>query len=115
MLSRAVGAGAASMLVARYRYARRPRRTRRCRRANATTLERDHRRDVPPAPAIVLASALVDYARARSNATAIARARSTMYRNALDVVGGDPRAHDEARARSNGSPATSRMRNFFDF
>jgi hypothetical protein len=49
----------------------------------------------PLAPAIVLASALVDFARLLERAGERSRAL-TMYRYAVDVVGGDPRAHRDA-------------------
>jgi tetratricopeptide (TPR) repeat protein len=49
----------------------------------------------PLAPAIVLASAFVDYARLLESAGERSRAL-TMYRYAIDVVGGDPRAHRDA-------------------
>jgi len=49
----------------------------------------------PLAPPIVLASTYVDYARLLEHAGDRARAL-VMYRSALDIVGGDPRAHEEA-------------------
>jgi Flp pilus assembly protein TadD len=55
----------------------------------------------------VLASAFVDYARLLERAGDAARAL-TMYRRALDVVGGDP------RARENAVRAIKRL-SFFDF
>jgi tetratricopeptide (TPR) repeat protein len=61
----------------------------------------------PSAPAIVLASAFVDYARLLERAGDAARAL-TMYHRALDVVGGDP------RARENAVRAIKRL-SFFDF
>jgi hypothetical protein len=50
----------------------------------------------PVAPPIVLASAFVDDARLAERAGDRARAL-VLYRYALDVVGGDPRAHDAAQ------------------
>jgi len=43
----------------------------------------------------VLASTFVDYARLLEHAGDRARALA-MYRTALDIVGGDPRAHEDA-------------------
>jgi hypothetical protein len=79
--------------VARYRYAR-------ALEARGDTLraraELEHVLAARPlAPAIVLASAFVDYAGVLERAGDRSRA-STMYRYAIDVVGGDPRARRDA-------------------
>jgi tetratricopeptide (TPR) repeat protein len=80
-------------MVARYRYAR----------ALASRGDAPRARDAleqviaarPPAPAIVLASAFVDYARLLERAGDRTRAL-TMYQYALDIVGSDPQARDDA-------------------
>ena len=65
----------------------------------------------PMAPAIVLAGAYVDYARLLENAGERACAIA-MYRDAAQVVGGDPRARDQAMRALERLSATS---TFFDF
>jgi tetratricopeptide (TPR) repeat protein len=92
MLSRAVALAPIDP-VARYRYARL------LQARGATARARDALEEIlarrPLAPPIVLASTYVDYARLLEHSGDRARALA-MYRNALDIVGGDPRAHDEA-------------------
>ncbi len=92
MLSRAV-ALAPLDLVARYRYARVLEARGDILHARESLEQIIARR--PLAPPIVLASTLVDDARFVEQSGDRARALS-MYRDALDIVGGDPRAHDEA-------------------
>jgi tetratricopeptide (TPR) repeat protein len=91
-LARAV-ALSPSDAVARYRYARV------LEERGESPRARDELEKVlagrPLAPAIVLASAFVDYARLLERAGEQSRAL-TMYRYAIDVVGGDPRAHRDA-------------------
>ncbi len=91
-LARAV-ALSPSDAVARYRYARA------LEERGETARARDELEKVlagrPLAPAIVLASAFVDYARLLERAGERSRAM-TMYRYAIDVVGGDPRARRDA-------------------
>jgi tetratricopeptide (TPR) repeat protein len=91
-LARAV-ALSPSDAVARYRYARA------LEARGELSRARDELEKVvagrPLAPAIVLASALVDFARLLERAGERSRAL-TMYRYAVDVVGGDPRAHRDA-------------------
>jgi tetratricopeptide (TPR) repeat protein len=91
-LARAV-ALSPSDAVARYRYARV------LEERGESPRARDELEKVlagrPLAPAIVLASAFVDYARLLERAGEQSRAL-TMYRYAIDVAGGDPRARREA-------------------
>jgi tetratricopeptide (TPR) repeat protein len=79
--------------VARYRYAR----VLEARGRSAQAQEELERVIAarPAAPAIVLASALTDCARLLERNGERDRAL-TLYRYAIDVVGGDPRAHNEA-------------------
>ena len=92
MLSRAV-ALAPLDAVARYRYARVLEARGDSVRARDALEAIIARRAL--APPIVLASTLVDYARLLEHDGDRARALA-MYRDALDVVGGDPHAHEEA-------------------
>jgi tetratricopeptide (TPR) repeat protein len=92
MLSRAV-ALAPLDAVAHYRYARMLQARGDSARARDALEEIIARR--PLAPPIVLASTLVDYARFVEQGGDRARALA-MYRDALNIVGGDPRAHEEA-------------------
>ena len=92
LLTRAVML-APSDAVARYRYAR----------ALDAGGDRVHARDQleyvmaarPVAPAIVLAGAYVDYAQRLEEAGDRARAIA-MYRDAAQMIGGDPSARDQA-------------------
>jgi Flp pilus assembly protein TadD len=108
LLAQAV-ALAPSDLVARYRYAK------------ALDTRGDHTRAIneleqviaarPAAPAIVLASAFVDYARLLERSGDRTRAL-TNYRYAIDVVGGDPRARTDAMRAVKRLSGSVLMRNF---
>jgi hypothetical protein len=111
LLTRAV-ALAPRDLVARYRYARLLEA-----RGDVVHAREDLEEIIaarPLAPPIVLASAFDDYARLLERAGDRARAL-TMYRYALDIVGGDPRAHDDAARGVKRLAAGRAPRTFFDF
>ena len=65
----------------------------------------------PSAPGIVLASAFVDLGRLFERAGDRVRAL-TMYRYAIDVVAGDPRARNEAMRAVKRLSGSVSMRNF---
>ena len=96
-------------MVARYRYARLL-----ASRGDAAA-ERDNLERIiaarPPAPAIVLASAFDDYAHLLERDGDLARAL-TMYRYAIEVVGGDPRAHSDAQRSAKRLAGSVPHRNF---
>jgi tetratricopeptide (TPR) repeat protein len=108
LLARAV-ALSPSDLVARYRYAKA------LDARGDTARARDELEKVinarPPAPGIVLASAFVDYARLIERSGDRARAL-TMYRYAIDVVGGDPRARNDAMRAVKRLAGSAVLRNF---
>lgn len=111
MLSRAVALAPVDQ-VARYRYARL------LEARGDSTRAREMLEQViaarPPAPSIVLASAFADCARLVERDGDRARALQ-MYRFAIDVVGGDPRAHEEASRAIRRLTRPARPRHFFDF
>src|SRR5262249_42174888 len=67
----------------------------------------------PAAPPIVRASALVDVARLAERDGDPSRALA-LYRSAVDVVGADPHAHDDA-LRAIARLTKARAGDFFDF
>jgi len=111
MLSRAVALSPLD-LVARYRFARVLEARGESARALQTLEDILARR--PPAPAIVLASAFVDCGRLVERAGDRPRALA-MYRYALDVVGGDPRARDDAQRAIKRLSSVGRGEDFLTF
>ncbi len=66
----------------------------------------------PAAPAIVLASAYVDYAAMIERAGDRRRALA-LYRDAMRIVGGDPRARDQAARAIKRLAPSQATANFF--
>jgi tetratricopeptide (TPR) repeat protein len=111
LLARAVALAPAD-LVTRYRYARVLEARGDTTRARETLEQLVAAR--PSAPAIVLASAYADCARLVERDGDRARALQ-MYRYALDVIGGDPRAHESASRAIRRLTRPLRERHFLTF